>query len=105
MINIRAFKDARLAVKPALSQEKLAAIVGCDQRTISAIETGKMRSTTFIYAIAKALNVPAHTLDPNIPKGGIDDALRQLDPAVGGPLHDTFMGTIQSLKEKLTEKT
>ncbi len=105
MINVRAFIDARLAVKPKLSQEKLGKLIGSNQKTISAIENGKIRSTTFFYKIAEVLKVPAHTLDPAIPRGGVDDALRELDPAVAKPLHDSFMQTIQTFKEELPEKS
>lgn len=51
-----------LRKKKNWSQEYLAGLVGCDQRTISALEKGRSRGTTNILKIARALDVSPYEL-------------------------------------------
>jgi SOS-response transcriptional repressor LexA len=48
-------KQARL--KKKLTQEELAEIVGIKQQAVQRIEAGKVRSTSYVVQLAKALNV------------------------------------------------
>jgi transcriptional regulator with XRE-family HTH domain len=65
MIDIKKFKAARAAAD--MSQGEVGKRAGVSQQLIGEIERGATRSTKAIYRIAKALDVKAYELDPEIP--------------------------------------
>ncbi len=64
-------KQARL--KKKLTQEELAEIVGIKQQAVQRIEAGKVRSTSYVVQLAKALNVTSEWLA--LGEGSDTDAL------------------------------
>lgn len=68
MIDVKKFKGARAAAD--LSQGDVGKLAGVSQQLIGEIERGAVRSTKAIYRIAKAMNVKAYEMDPEIPHPG-----------------------------------
>lgn len=82
MIIINKFIELRK--QKGFSQTKLGELVGGSQQLIQQIEAGVVRTTKKIYKLASVLEVPAHELDPDIPKHMLADLFEQMidwDPA------------------------
>jgi transcriptional regulator with XRE-family HTH domain len=77
-LNGAAVFAARKAMK--ISQTELAKRVGCSQQLIGQIERGEATSTTYIFDLARELDVPPHVIDPSIPS---NLATLDLVPVVG----------------------
>lgn len=78
MIDRQKFKKAREDSK--LSQSQLAKRAGVSQQAIGEIERGAVLSSRSIHKIAKALNISANYLDPDVPETNIGS---QLVPVIG----------------------
>lgn len=68
MIDIGKFKAARAIAD--MSQSDVGRRAGVSQQLIGEIERGAVLSTKAIYRIARAMNVKAYELDPEIPAPG-----------------------------------
>ncbi|RWO34765.1 MAG: XRE family transcriptional regulator [Mesorhizobium sp.] len=67
-------KRIREAVRPRLSQSKLAKLAGVSQQLISQIENGENTTTKELPKLAKALHVGIAELDENfVPTAATDD--------------------------------